>query len=221
MPSAAKIDCVVSTISSKRSVPAASPRAYSNASHAAASAATCSGDVIFGSVTTKFGGSVPPVAVEQPRQEQIERAQAAALQLLVERLDADADAGRQRALRPGRCDHVRGRRARKAILFVVGPVAEAVLEVDAEILDRLPLQLVDDARIDASGEFGCDGERSARFALSARILRALESGRAELLGNVRREEMRPAVNGVNRLPRVCIAWIPQADRAIGARKHLR
>ena len=36
-------------------------RQYSNASHAEASAATCSGAVIFGRVTTKFGGSVPPL----------------------------------------------------------------------------------------------------------------------------------------------------------------
>ena len=54
LPSAAKIDCVVSTINSKRSAPAASSRQYSNASQADESAATCSGEVTFGSVTTKL-----------------------------------------------------------------------------------------------------------------------------------------------------------------------
>ena len=36
-------------------------RQYSKASHAEANAATCSGAVIFGSVTTKLGGRVPPL----------------------------------------------------------------------------------------------------------------------------------------------------------------
>ena len=56
-------------------------RQYSKASQADASAVTCSAAVIFGSVTTKFGGSLPPLLLEQRRQEQIERAQAAALRV--------------------------------------------------------------------------------------------------------------------------------------------
>ena len=51
----AKIDCVVSIISSKRSVPAGSSRQYSKASHAEASAATWSGEVIFGQRDDEVG----------------------------------------------------------------------------------------------------------------------------------------------------------------------
>ncbi len=60
-PSRLKIDSGVSTISSNRSVPGGSRNLDSNSSQAAASADTCSGAVIFGSVTTKSGGSTPPV----------------------------------------------------------------------------------------------------------------------------------------------------------------
>jgi hypothetical protein len=45
-----------------------------------------------------------------------------------------------------------GRRQREAILFGVGPVAEAIFEIDAIVLDRLARQLVDDAQVDAIGE---------------------------------------------------------------------
>ena len=95
----------------------------------------------------------------QPREEQIERAQAAPLQLFVQRLDPDADPGRQRARRQ-RGRHFVGRRLRDAILFLVRPVAEAVLEIDAEVLDRLARQLVDDAEVDAIGQRRVQAERA-------------------------------------------------------------
>ena len=114
LPSAANTDCVVSIMISKLSDPFGMSRQYSNASHADASAATCSGVVIFGSMTTKFGGSAAG-ALEQPREEQIEGPQAAALQLLAERLDADADALRQRS-GGERGRHLVGRCLRDAIL---------------------------------------------------------------------------------------------------------
>src|SRR5207244_13383938 len=89
--------------------------------------------------------------LEQPGEEEIERAEAAPLQFLAERLDADADAGRQRARgQAGR--HFVGRSACKSILFFIRAAAEAVLEIDAEITDRLARQLVDDARVDAIGQ---------------------------------------------------------------------
>ena len=130
-----------------RNVPAASPRARSTASQAAASAATCAGDVIFGSVTTN-SAAAPVRAIEQPRQEQIERAQAAALQFLAERLDANADARRQRRGAQRRGHVLRLPRAQSDLLRRPAR-AEAVLEVDPEVLDRLPRQFVDDPRIDA------------------------------------------------------------------------
>ena len=48
---------------------------------------------------------------------------------------------------------------RVLVLLGIGPVTEAVLEVDAKILDRLPRQLVDDARVDARGESTADLSR--------------------------------------------------------------
>ena len=107
----------------------------------------------FGIVTTKFGGSVPPGGADQRRHEEIERAQAARVQLLRQRLDADADERRQRAAAsaaatPPAAD------ARVSVLFGVRPDAVAVLEVDPEVLDRLAAQLGDDARADRLGEAG-------------------------------------------------------------------
>ncbi len=52
-----------------------------------------------------------------------------------------------------------GDRTRVTVLFGVRPDAVAVLEVDAEIFDRLAPQLVDDAlRYRASGQFGRQAE---------------------------------------------------------------
>ena len=121
--------------------------------------------MIFGSVTTKFGGSVPPVRSSSAVRKRSKRAQAAPLQLLAQRLDADADERRQRAVRQPRRDLV-GRGLRVAVLFVVGAVAVAVLEVDAEVLDRLARQLVDDARVDAVGE-ARDRARSPSASVAA------------------------------------------------------
>jgi hypothetical protein len=55
------MDCVVSIIISIFNEPAASPACFSSKSKMSARAATCSGVVIFGCVTTKLSGSWPPV----------------------------------------------------------------------------------------------------------------------------------------------------------------
>jgi hypothetical protein len=107
-PRSLRIDCVVSIMNSSRSVPGASPRRGSSASKTSASSVTCSGSWIFGSVTTKFVGSLPPVSPSSVREEDVHRAQSAAHQLLRERLDADADERRQRAVA-----HARATRARR------------------------------------------------------------------------------------------------------------
>ena len=64
-----------------RSEPAASPCAASIASKASASALTCDRAVILGSVTTKFGGSAPPVSFSEPDDEEPRRPQGAIAQL--------------------------------------------------------------------------------------------------------------------------------------------
>ncbi len=60
-PSAATSACGVSTITSSRSAPAASPSFGSKSANTSTSAATCSGTTTLGRVTTKFGGSAPRV----------------------------------------------------------------------------------------------------------------------------------------------------------------
>ena len=59
---------------------------------------------------------------------------------------------------------------RVLVLLVVGPIAEAVLEVDPEILDRLARQLVDDARVDALGERRIETERRRQRRRVRRVL---------------------------------------------------
>ncbi len=121
---------------------------------------------------------------EQAREEQVERSQAARRQLGAERLDADADARRQCAGGETVGDCVR-REPRKVILLCVGPRAEAVLEIDAEVLDRLALQLVDDARMNAVGEREVEPEGLRQRRRGWRVLvERLERGRAELLRDI-------------------------------------
>ena len=141
VPSAAKIDRVVSTISSIFSTPVGRRRSRSRRSQVDASAATSSGAVIFGSVMTKPGGSVPPATFEHGGDEQIQGPKAAGLQRRSERLDADPDPGRQRARRRA-ARGLLGRRTRESIFFAIRPVAEPVLEIDAEVLDRLARELL-------------------------------------------------------------------------------
>ena len=50
----------------------------------------------------------------------------------------------------------------KPIFFVIGAIAEAVLEIDAEVLDRLARQLVDEPRVDAVGEREIEPDRRRR-----------------------------------------------------------
>ena len=81
--------------------PGCSSGAVSSAASARTSAATCSGIVTLGSVTTKPGGSRRALA-QQGGDEEVERAERALRELRRERLDADADEGRERALPSGR-----------------------------------------------------------------------------------------------------------------------
>ena len=89
------------------------------------------------------------------------------------------------AAMPGRDLLRRGRGV--AVLFGVGPVAVAVLEVDAEVLDRLAPQLVDDAR--ANRWRGVAASRPSARAQASRRRRVLverrQRQRAELRRRVR------------------------------------
>ncbi len=66
---------------------------------------------------------------------------AASVQLTRERLDPDPDEGRERPIRhPGR--YLFGSRPGVPILLVVGAMPVSILEIDAEILNGLPSQLL-------------------------------------------------------------------------------
>ena len=90
---------------------------------------------------------------------------------------------------------------RVAVLLVIGPVAVAVLEVDAEVLDRLARQLVDDARVDAVGERRDRGRspRRARRGVGRVLVERPQRHRAELPRRVGLEQVRAAVDRVHRL----------------------
>src|SRR5439155_12618065 len=100
--------------------------------------------------------------MQQRGEKQIEGPETPALQLLGERLDADADSGRQRAAFQRDRD-MTSSICGICVLFVVGPVSKTVLEIDPEILDRLAPQLVDETGVETCGERTvdpeCGGER--------------------------------------------------------------
>jgi hypothetical protein len=89
------------------------------------------------------------------------------------------------------------------IFLRIGPCAEAVLEIDAEILDRLARQLVDDPRMDAVSERGVESKCLRQRRRRRRVfVERFERGRAELLRDIRRKQVRAAVDRVDRLARL-------------------
>ena len=82
---------------------------------------------------------------EQRRQKEVEGPQAATFELLAERLDADANSGRQRAIGGGCRDFKSGRHG-DPVFFFVRSISEAVLEIDSKIFNWIPLKLVHNQR---------------------------------------------------------------------------
>ena len=114
----------------------------------------------------------PARGLDQGRQERVEGSDAPSLHAVGERLHAEAEGHRCGSGPAGRVEGSSGL-LRVAVLLVVGPDAVPVLEVHAEVLDRLPLQLGVDARPHAFGDRGVHAER------------VLERGR---VGSVRLEQ---------------------------------
>ncbi len=87
-----------------------------------------------------------------------------------------------------------------SVLFLIRTIAVTIFEVDAEILDRLPLQLFDDARVDDRRDRTRQPDRIRKRVRIRRMIpkRALRKS-AELDGGVRFEQMRAAVDRVYRL----------------------
>ena len=128
-----------------------------------------------------------------------------AVQLLDERLDADADERRQRAGVEPRATSLR-RRLRVAVLLGVRAVAVAVLEVDSEVLDRLAAQLLCNSRADLLCEArpGLARVEPENPIERLRIRCVLVQGRhcenAKFRRRVCPEQMRPAIYRMHGLP---------------------
>ena len=137
--------------------------------------------------------------LEQPGKKEIERPQAAVLVCLAERLDADANAERQNMREECR-GHLFSGGAREMILFLAGAAAEALFEIDAIVLDRFAVQFVEDAGVDALGErvFVAD-DVGQRLRIRRVLLERAERNSAKLLRGVGLEQMRAAVERVDRL----------------------
>ncbi len=88
----------------------------------------------------------PAGSSQQLRQKNVQRPDAAASQFLVERLDAQPDERRQAPRRHPRSEFS-GRRRGEAILFLVRPVAEAILEINAKIFHRLATKFFPNALV--------------------------------------------------------------------------
>src|SRR6185437_6441530 len=93
-----------------------------------------------------------------------------------------------------------GRIARGVVFLVVGSIAEAVFEIDAEVLDRLPCQLLDDARVEARGDRWLEFERGGERVCVWRVLlqRAQREG-AEFARQAGAEQVGAAIERMDRL----------------------
>ena len=113
-----------------------------------------------------------------------------------------------------------GGRLRMAVLFGVRTIAVAVLEIDAEVFDRLAPQLLDDRARTCRANAAVDAvaRSSSAGASVARVGRVLverrQRQRAELRRRVRAEQMRAAVDGVHRLPVAGLAGIRARDARV-------
>ena len=111
------------------------------------------GDRDFGQGDDEMVGYTPARFLSQRSQCQVERAHRSLIAFVAERLDADADEGRQYALaHPDR--QLFAHRDGVEILFLVRAIAIAILEIDPHVLDRLDRQLVLHPTINRVGDPG-------------------------------------------------------------------
>ncbi len=105
------------------------------------------------------------------------------------------------------------------VLLGVRPDAVSVLEVDAEVLDRLARQLVDDAAANGLGQRALVRRQSERRCERRRVWRVLiEHGardHADSCSGVGLEEVRTAVDAVDGLPVAGFTRIGAAGSEVG------
>ncbi len=155
--------------------------------------------------------------MDQRRDEDIQRPQAACVEFLRQRLDADADERRQGA--GGKAlGHFLGDRTGVAVLFLVNAVAVAVLEIDPKVLHRLATKLVGDTRANGGRvHVSRQVERAReRFAVTRVLVQGRQRHCTELAGGIRTEQVRSAIHGVNRLTVVPLSGKGLRDPVVDA-----
>ena len=111
------------------------------------------GDHNFGQSDDEVCGKAAARGFAQRAHEKIERADAAVAQFRRERFEADADERRQRTFAEA-LGHFLGGKLRVLVFFRIGPISIAILEINAEILDRLALQFFQHAAVNRLGHPG-------------------------------------------------------------------
>ena len=154
--------------------------------------------------------------------EEIERPQAADVQLVRHRLDPNADEWRQRVRLESFGNLARGG-LRVCVFLRVRSVPVAIFEIDAKVFDRLVAELAYDARSNRLGERGAfvrSDIELQRVGEGPRVRRVLlERGEREIAepaGRVRAKQLRTAVDRVNGLTPFDFAWPGPRRRAIAA-----
>ena len=146
--------------------------------------------------------------------EQVEGADAAGARRGLERLEPDADERRREPCADGGRDPLGGA-DRVGVLDVVAANAVAVLEVDAEVLDRLALELLAHARCDGRGDALVEPDRDGQRLEPARRVGGGERGAAPLDRELGREPVGGHVDGVHGLPRSVVAGIRGREQPVG------
>ena len=111
------------------------------------------GDHNFGQSDDEVCGKASARGFAQRAHKKIERADAAVAQFRRERLEPDADKRRQRTFAES-LGHFLGGKLRVLVLFRIGTISVAVLEINPEILDRLAPQFFQHAAVDRLGHPG-------------------------------------------------------------------
>src|SRR5262245_4457992 len=89
---------------------------------------------------------------------------------------------------------------RDTIFLLVRPAAEPVLEIDAQVFDRLACELGMQPGMDAGGEYGRQLERCGKGGGVGSVLcQRLARERAQFHGRVCREQVSSAVERMDRL----------------------
>ena len=162
---------------------------------------------------------------DQGVEEDLQRPRAAGLPFLTHRLDTDAEERRQPLFTHAAGD-LAGGGDRGGILLGVGAGAEAVLEVEAEVLDRLAFQLAADALVDRRRQPALGIRRREAHAareLGRAVAVGVHGGAGDLAEPRRRlglEQLRPAVDGVDRLPRRAVARVGLHERTVGGAERV-